>query len=515
MAPRELSERARARAAPGAAGVGPAGGARERARRRLVATVIAIYLLALLEGAIRKYLVPELGQYVFFIRDPLVVYCYLLATRWGLWPRRSAWLSLMFGMAAFGVLVFALQCAEFGLDETRVILGIYGWRAYFLYGPLALLIGAQFERPDLLRFARIALALAVPIAVLVFVQFASPPGAAINSGVAEEEALQFRSVGLDIEHVRTNGTFTSPGGQQQYIATAFALLLGLLLTPGRKRLAFLAVSGAGTLTCLALSGSRGAMLQCALAVLFALGLAAVGRGATLKGRALWLPLLLVAVAAVLYPIVFPVGFQTFMTRWEGAASNEAAIGGVLGRAVLGLFHFTELFDKVPLLGYGLGYGGNASILLHATVDGIQPGLLVEADFSRQMVDLGPVAGLGYIAFRIALTAWLGLQVWSATRRRPDPMAMVLYSYVAYTVVFSQLTGQGSINGFGWLFTGLCLAACRRAPALAGFAATSARATAPAASARRRRPVDRPRLAAAGRQPGPAGQLLPSRPRGAS
>ena len=333
--------------------------------------------------------------------------------------------------------------------------------------------------------------------------------------MAEEEALQFRSVGLDVEHVRTNGTFTSPGGQQQYIATTFALLLGLLLAPGRRRLAFLAVTGAATLTCLALSGSRGAMLQCALAVLFALGLAAVGRGSALKGRALWLPLTLVAMAVVLYPIVFPVGFQTFMTRWEGAAQHESAIGGVLGRAVLGLFHFTELFDKVPLLGYGLGYGGNASILLHARVDGIQPGLLVEADFSRQMVDLGPIVGFGYIAFRVVLAGWLGLQVWSATRRHPDPMAMILYSYVAYTVVFSQLTGQGSINGFGWLFTGLCLAACRHAPARTRVAAASAREPASAAFAQRRPPAYGSRAAPPYRQPGSMGHFLPSRPRGAS
>jgi hypothetical protein len=64
--------------------------------------------------------------------------------------------------------------------------------------------------------------------------------------------------------------------------------------------------------------------------------------------------------------------------------------------------FVRLIGDVPVLGYGIGYGGNASIILNAEVDGIKVGWLVEADLSRQMVDLGPIFGLGYIAFRMAL-----------------------------------------------------------------------------------------------------------------
>lgn len=436
--------------------------ARERARKRLVWTVLTIYLLAIFEGAIRKYIAPQLGQYIFFIRDPFLVYGYILATRFALWPRHHGFLMFSLGMCAFGVLLFILQIAMFGLDNTRVILGVNGWRSYFFYVPLAFLIGAQFRREDLRLFTRVTLLLAVPVAILVTAQFASPPNAPINVGVAEEQELQFKSVGITVEKIRTTGTFTSPAGQQQFIGSAFALLLATLLLPRRQfSTAMRVIAACGVLTCVALSGSRGSMLTCGVSGLFAMGLAFVGKSAALKTKALVLPLGLIVAAALLYPIVFPEGFETFMYRWDGAAKSEQGIpGGVFGRAILGNFHFLDLIGSMPPLGYGLGYGSNASITLGAVVDGIKPGLLVEADFSRHMVDLGPVFGLAYIAVRIWMTVWLAGLVLAATRRAPDPLPVMLFSYAGLVLLSGQITGNGTINVYGWLFTGLCIAASR-------------------------------------------------------
>lgn len=474
-APRELSEAPRSSAVgrPSVAALSPA---RERARKRLVWTVLVIYLLAIFEGAIRKYIAPQLGQYIFFVRDPFLLYAYVLATRFALWPRQQAFFTFSIFMCVFGVLLFVMQMGVFGMDKTRVLLGVYGWRSYFFYVPLAFLIGAQFRREDLQLFARTTLLLAVPIAILVLAQFASPPNAPINVGVAEEQELQFKSVGITVDRIRTTGTFTSPAGQQQFIASAFALMLAMLLMPRREAgVIFVGLTACGVLTCLALSGSRGSMLHCGLIGMFAMGLALVGKSAALKAKALFLPLGLITAAAVLYPIVFPVGFETFMARWNGAAINEQRIeGGVFGRAILGQIDFIRFLDVVPLLGYGIGYGGNASIILGAEVDGVKPGVMVEADLSRQIVDLGPVFGLCYIIIRFALIFWLGRRVYAATRRRPDPLPVLLFAYVSYTVLFGQITGNGSINAYGWLFTGLCIAASREALASSRLPRTAIR-----------------------------------------
>jgi len=441
-----------------------AGGARERARKRLVAVVLIIYLLAIFEGSIRKYLLPQFGQYVFFIRDPFLIYAYVLATRFAFWPRNNGFFKLSVFMCGFGVLLFVLQVATGGYSDTRVLLGAYGWRSYFLYVPLAFLIGAQFNAADLARFAKITLLLAVPIALLVSLQFFSPMNSPINVGIAEEKELQFKGMGLDAEHIRATGPFTSTVGLQQFVVTACAFVLALLILPASQRkvrFVPLLVAAGAVLTCVALSGSRGTMLQSVLMGLVALAIGFIGRGKALKAKALALPLSLGAAAIVLYPIVFPAGFAAFINRWSHAAAYEQGFeGGVLGRALYGFVDFFRLVEVAPALGYGLGYGGNASILLRASVDGVMPGTLAETDFARHMVDLGPAFGLGYIAFRLALVIWLGRLVLRATRRVPDPLPMLLFGYAGYILLLGQISGHGSINVYGWLFTGLCLAATR-------------------------------------------------------
>ncbi len=470
--------------------------AAERARKRLVHVVLIIYLLAIFEGSIRKYVAPQFGQYIFFVRDPFLIYAYLLATRYALWPRHSGFFTLSVFMCGFGLLLFVLQTAVGGLDNTRVLLGIYGWRGYFFYVPLAFLIGAQFRSEDVMRFAKVTLLLAVPIALLVALQFSSPQGSPINVGIAAEEELQFKGIGLDAERIRPTGPFTSSSGQQQFVATASAFLLALLLIPAaRRKIGFvpLMVAAGAILTCVALGGSRGTTLQCALNGLFALAIGVVGRGAALKAKALALPASLAAAAVVLYPIVFPVGFATFVNRWDTAASNEANFeGGVLGRALYGFIDFFRLVEAVPALGYGLGYGGNASITLGAVVDGVMPGKLVETDFARHMVDLGPAFGLCFIFFRIALVIWLIRLVLRTTRRVSDPMPMMLLAFASYVLLLGQLTGHGTINVYGWLFTGLCIAAARGPLAAMNRNAGSAMSASREPAARARANAARPR-----------------------
>lgn len=451
--------------APGPQAAGLA--AAERGRRQVVALVFAIYLLAIFEGAMRKWALPQFSQYIFFIRDPVLVLAYMLAWRHGLWPRRQPLFTATLWLAGLGVLLGAVQAAAGSPSELRLILGVYGWRSYFLYAPLAFLVGQVFGPRELLRFFKLTLWLAVPIGVLVAAQFFSPPGAPINVGSAADEELQFRGLTATVDRTRPMGPFASGAGQQQFTATACAIALAAFLTPRhlpQPSFWLLLAGSGGVLTATALSGSRGTVLQCGLALGFAGLLGLLGRSAALKSRALVWPAGLAVAALLLYPLVFPEGFASFMQRWTAADAAESRHfeWGVLGRAVYGLVDFLRLLGEVPLLGYGLGYGGNASITLGASIDGVKPGLLAETDFARHMVDLGPVAGLVYIAFRLVLAAWLTLWVLRLTRLSDDPAPMLLLSYVAYVLVMGQITGQGAINVYGWLFTGLLIAACRHA-----------------------------------------------------
>ena len=448
----------------------------DMARRRIVRLVFLIYVLAIVEGALRKYVFPQFGQYIFFVRDPLVAWAYVSATRWRLWPRGEVLWRIAAMAAAAGAVLLLLQVALGPPSDLRLLLGAYGWRAYFFYVPLAFLVGAQFTRNDLLRLARLTLWLAVPIALLVAAQFFSPPGATVNVGTAEDKMLQFRDLAIDTSHVRPAGPFSSNAGLQQFATTAVAMLVALVIMPAARRrigLPTLLAGGAAVLTCVGLSGSRGTILQSGMILLFALPIAVLGRDAATRSRAALIPLVLAAGAVLLFPVVFPEGFASFTTRWTTAARDESGIeGGVFGRALIGFVDFTRLTDAVPALGVGLGFGGNAATLMKATVDGVQPGLYAETDYARHMVDLGPACGIAYIVFRIAFVDWLLRRAVRATRRSGDPLPLMLFAYAGYVVLVGQITGNGSINVYGWLFAGLCLAACRAAPAAARTLVTS-------------------------------------------
>jgi hypothetical protein len=425
-----------------------------------------IYLLLIFEGSIRKWLLPELASYIFFIRDPFLVYAYLLAFHHRLWPRGQAFLWIVVAMAGVGLLVGAASAFSSAAGPNAAVIAIYGWRNYFLYAPLAFLVGAQFSIEDVRRLCRWTLLLAAPIGVLVAAQFAASPRAAINVGTATNTALQFLGLGLDAAHVRPMGTFSSVAGQTQFVASAFAILLGALITPARRRFIpwwLLALGAGGVATCVALGGNRSALLSCVVIAVAGMGLCVIGRSAAVKARALVLPAFLAIAFAALFPALFPEGFDTFTHRWETAAANESRIGGVVGRALYSFHDFTDLIDGAPTFGYGLGLGGNAALTLKITGAGSSVPY-AESDWARHIVDLGPFLGLGYIALRIALFLWLGTIVLRAIRRDAGPLPLLLYAYVALVLVNGQITGQGAINGYAWLFTGLTLAAAAARPA---------------------------------------------------
>jgi hypothetical protein len=266
-------------------------------------------------------------------------------------------------------------------------------------------------------------------------------------------------------------------GQKQFITSTLAMVLALWIASSARRFVkiWLLVPATGAvLASLAVSGSRGAMLHCAIVMIAAVFCAAVIRKGGISFRALVLPAVIGVAAIMLYPVLFPDSYASFMWRWETAAATETRhfTWGVFGRALYGFVDFIELLADTPLSGYGLGVGGNAGIAL-----GVQ-GMTgftgwAETDWSRHIVDLGPVIGILFIVYRIVLTAWMGLHSLAGSRRIADPMAVMLFAYVGVELLNGQITGHGSVNGFIWMFAGFCLAACAKAPATADAAAPSA------------------------------------------
>ncbi len=82
-------------------------------------------------------------------------------------------------------------------------------------------------------------------------------------------------------------------------------------------------------------------------------------------------------------------------------------------------------------------------------------------------------GVLYVAYRFWLTGWIIVNSVHASRRSHNPLPFILISYEALTLSYGQMTMQGTINGYGWLFAGFCIAANRLGLARKGPQATKA------------------------------------------
>lgn len=421
--------------------------------------VFAIYTLLLTEGALRKWLLPGQQQLLFFVKDPLVLLAYAVATLGGLWPRPNVFFVLGLGFTVGGGALALVQSMLNSGGALGIIIAGYGWRSYFLYLPLAFLIAEHMRSAELWRIIRLTLLLAIPVAALVVLQHGAGQDSVINKGLLPGEGFSSMPVADGI--IRPAGLFTASGGQNHFVMTCVAFLFAAWLSraPGEapRPLVLLAATGA-VLVCIAVGGSRGAMIGAGIIALFvAFGGALVGN-ARLIIAGLALPTVLVGLLLVLAPILFPEASSAFADRWTGAYRSESRHFqfGIVGRALYGFYAFVYLIPDAPPLGWGMGMGGNAATMLGASAD--VP--YAESGWSRHIVDLGPMFGTLFIAFRVVLTVWLGAVAVVATRLHGALLPLLLFAYTSPQLLLGQISGQGTIQVYVWLFFGFTLAAAR-------------------------------------------------------
>jgi hypothetical protein len=422
-----------------------------------------MFWMLIFEGAVRKWVAPQFSSYIYFMRDPVCLLTYFFARRGGLFASPHPLLVVALIIAFVGSL-FAVVNLAVGGTQYNGILAAYGFRNYFFYVPLAFVVARAFRYADIIQIAKysmLAICIAAPIAVM---QFNSAPDSILNAGSATDPDHQFQNLASGSGKVRPAGTFTSVMGMTHLCVSTIALLMWAWSSPQRSRpvniwlvrLALIAEACA-----VAVSGSRTTFVHSCLVIAAGIGIAPLLPGATAKARTLALPLVAAVSFALLFPVVFPVAFQTFADRWTNAAQTEGQQFelGWFGRALYGFYDFFRLFDKMPMIGHGIGIAGNGAANLGVRLDGIPVGKLAEEDWSRHVVELGPTLALVFILFRVSFAIWLGINAVRSSIASANPLPVLLFTYCGIELVYAQITGHGLVNGFGWLYVGLCMASC--------------------------------------------------------
>ncbi len=408
--------------------------------------LIWLYIFLLVfEGALRKWVLPSLSDPLLIVRDPVAVGIYLLAFFTGRFEFNGFVLVI-------GALAMASILASLIAGQNNLLVLAYGLRINYGHLPLIWVMARVLTRKDVERIGCFLLLVAIPMTLIMVLQFKSPINAPINRGIGGDEGGQIYGA---LGRIRPPGFFAFITGPQAFYPLVAAFFLNQ--ASGKRRLWWPVLIGAGlaVLVALPVSISRTAMLATAIVgVAFVLSMPRAGIGISSRFRTL-ITLGVVAVAVSFLPI-FSEGREVFLSRWETASVSTQgdAWGGIAGRVLGG---FTQPFywaAQAPLFGHGIGVGSNVGARLLSGRVGF---MLAEDEWSKVFLELGPLLGAAFLGFRIVLAAHLALKALGALFIDRDNLPILIFSACSVPIVLNQWAPP-TILGFAVVGAGLLLAA---------------------------------------------------------
>lgn len=425
----------------------------------LLKKAIWLYVFLLIfEGALRKWLLPSLSAPLLIIRDPVAIAIVYLGWKSKRIPQNFLTLAYVVVLMVFcGIATVQILT---GVISSKLLIGTavvaYGMRTNLLHIPLIFIIGRALDESDVLKIGRFLLMLALPMAVLMALQYKAPPTAWINTGTvwftagANEKISQLTSAG---GHIRPPGTFTFITGAAHFweLVTAF-----VIYAFSRLRLypSWLCWISAGSLIVAAtVSGSRTLVLSCGLVVLFAVLIAMVRAQLMVRTSRIIFPLVVVLMLVAQLSVVQE-GAKTFADRWQEA--DAADNHGVEGRA---LGYFTKAWPamfETPFFGFGIGLGTNVGATL---ATGKTEFVLGEEEWVRVIQEAGAIGGVLFLLFRISVACSIATQAFCTALRGRRTLAWLLAGAAFHSVINEPLS-QPTNLGFMVLMAGLCIAATR-------------------------------------------------------
>jgi len=367
--------------------------------------LFGVFVLLVFEGALRKWAFPWAQAYIYFVKDAILLAAYLgfiLDSRRNLPALKDA------GLIKTGLLVcFVWGCIEvLNPNSPSILVGLIGLKAYFLYVPLAFILPYAIKsREHLFVLIRRYLIVAIPVAVLGFIQIIAGPESSLNTYVQQSEDATPDMVAYfgHENFVRTSGTFSFISGYTAFLTFVAFLAIGYNMAHGWR------VKN-NIIPLLALSLLIGAMFttgsRAPVFYLLAASPVILWYSATtgiLSRQAVMRLCLILPIVAILALNASPRAFEAFMERTEEANTR----GETLERFFLPLNQTLSVLSDVPALGTGIGTSHPAALsLMGARFPWWLPhGTVTEDEISRVMVEQGPIGFLLNYFLRFLIAAF--------------------------------------------------------------------------------------------------------------
>lgn len=402
-------------------------------------------ILILIEGALRKWVLPSLSNPLLVIRDPLVLLIYICAVSKRCFP---------VNYFILGACVLAFFSFFFGLlsESSNLLITLYGMRVNYLHLPLLFIIPFVMTRSDVILMGKFFLWTSLPMTVLEVLQFYAPADHWLNINPGGVDASSLTG---GMGRLRSSGTFSFTQGLSAYFIYVAAFFLSFLIDKKRISKVFLIVVGIALLIAIPASISRTLVLNSGI-LLIAATVSLYFKKNTSQLLFRFLCVLSIVTSLAAFLPVFDEGIASFQDRWVNATGTTGAEfkTNIVDRFLEGFSQSYHLLEYAGITGIGVGMGTNVATKLLTNQVGF---LLAENEWSRIILELGSILGVAFILYRIGLFYYLLKESYHHLRSG-NALPFLIFAACGFSLLNGQW-GPPTNLGFAILGGGLVLAAC--------------------------------------------------------
>lgn len=407
------------------------------------------FLLLLFEGSLRKWFLPSLSMPLLVIRDPIALWLVITASRRQILPK-NFFLTLMIvvGIAALFAAVF--------VGHGSLPVAIYGARILLFHFPMMFVMAAVLTREDIIKFGKVTIWIALPMTILIGLQFYSPQSAWVNRGIGGD--MKGAGFGGVMGYFRPPGTFSFTTGTHLFYGFLGCFLLYFWIRPGLINKLLLATASVCLIAAIPLSISRSLFFQVGVSGVFAM--VGIFRNPKYIGQVMFSAVLVIfGMFLISDTDFFKTATEAFTERFETANENEGGLKGVLADRFLGgmISALAASMDQ-PIFGHGIGKGSNVGAML---LSGDRIFLLSEQEWGKTIEELGAIMGLSVIFARVGICVQMFRNAYKKLVAG-DLLPWMLGSF-AYVTITQSTWSQPTALGFSTMIGGLLLASLRNKP----------------------------------------------------
>lgn len=404
---------------------------------------IYFYLL-IFEGALRKWFLPGLATPLLIVRDPVAFWILITAYKYRMFPQ-VPYIKIVNIVGIISIIT------AIGSGHGNIFVALYGARTLFLHFPLMFVMGQVFTQQDVEKMGRAVLWVALPMCIIIAMQFYSPQSAWINRGIGgNTEGGGFTGSG---EFYRPPGTFSFTTGLVQFFSLVSVFVLYFFIRSERLS-KFLLIASAGALViAIPMSISRSLFFNTIIELMLMVMAVSskskhVSKIFTLFGVGF------VALAILSQTEFFKVSTGAFTDRFETANEAEGGLGNVfVDRFLGGMLKALSESTEHPFFGLGIGMGSNVGAQL--LYGNSKVFLISEEEWGRIIGEMGPLLGLILIFIRIGFAFNMATKSFKFMRKENFLPWMLLG--VSFLIFLQGQWAQPTSVGFSTLMGGMMLA----------------------------------------------------------